>query len=89
MSFTISIDQAGRLVLPKAIRDRFNLRKGSLLEIETVGDHVELKPVAEDEPVELIEKNGRLIVPAQGDESFDAVEALRKDREERDEHLGQ
>ena len=87
MSFTISIDQAGRLVLPKAIRDRFNLSGGSKLELQTVGDHVELKPVAPENSVELIEKNGRLIISAEGVESFDAVEAIQADREERESHL--
>ena len=84
MSFTISIDQAGRLVLPKPVRDRFNLTKGSKIELQTVGDHLELKPVIEEDEVELVELNGRLIIPATGDETFDAAEALRADREERD-----
>lgn len=84
MSFTISIDQAGRLVLPKPIRDRFNLTKGSKIELQTVGDHVELKPLIEKDEVELIEMNGRLIIPVDGDETFDAAEEIRADREERD-----
>ena len=87
MSFIITIDQAGRLVLPKAVRDRFNLRKGSKIELQTVGDHVELKPVVEEEEVTLLEKNGRLIIPASSDETFDAAEAVRADREERDSGL--
>ncbi len=78
----------GRLVLPKAIRQRFNLTKGTQLEVQAVGDHLELRPVIDAEPVELIERNGRLIVANQDDETFDAVEALRADREERDGHLG-
>ena len=88
MSFTISIDQAGRLVLPKPIRDRFNLTKGSKIELQTVGDHVELKPlIEEEEEVELIDVNGRLIIPAAGEETFDAAEEVRADRDDRDSNL--
>lgn len=87
MSYTISIDQAGRLVLPKPIRDRFNLCGGSKIELQTVGDHVELKPFVEDAESKLIEKNGRLVIPAADEKTFDAAEAIRADREERDSNL--
>jgi AbrB family looped-hinge helix DNA binding protein len=87
MSFTISIDQAGCLVLPKAILERFNLTGGSKIEIQTVGDHVELKPLIEPNDVALIEKNGRLIIPAPGDATFDAVAEIQRDREVRDSNL--
>ena len=87
MSFTISIDQAGRLVLPKPIRERFNLAGGSKIEVQTVGDHVELKPLIKEEEVELIDMNGRLIIPAVGDETFDAAEEIMAEREERDSNL--
>lgn len=87
MDDTITIDRAGRLVLPKGIRDRFHMKGGSRLEVAVVGDHVELTPVTDDDTnVEIIDEDGLLVLSG-GGEPFDAVEALQADREERDEHL--
>ncbi|SPE59883.1 hypothetical protein SBV1_3510002 [Verrucomicrobia bacterium] len=41
---TVQIDQAGRVVLPKRLRDRFRLRGGDTLAIEVRGDAIELRP---------------------------------------------
>jgi AbrB family looped-hinge helix DNA binding protein len=41
---TVRIDQAGRMVLPKRLRDRFRLRGGDTLAIEVRGDAIELRP---------------------------------------------
>jgi len=41
---TVQIDQAGRVVLPKPLRDRFRLRGGDTLAIEVRGDAIELRP---------------------------------------------
>ena len=83
MSSTISIDQAGRLVLPKAIRERFNLIGGTKLRVETIGDHLELTPIFEGNETVLTEKKGLLIVPATGEEcvATEAIAASRDDRE--------
>ena len=40
-----SMDAAGRLVLPKPVRDRLNLGSGSQLEISELADGVLLRPV--------------------------------------------
>ena len=45
MNTTVSIDSAGRIVLPKALREQFNLRPGTELELVATSDHLELKPV--------------------------------------------
>ena len=83
MTKTISMDGAGRIVLPKLVRERYGLRGGSELELLVVGDRIELCPVVEDgEGVLEEEVDGLLVVPATG-ESFDAVEALAVSREER------
>lgn len=42
MTATITIDKAGRLVLPKAMRDKLRLRPGSRLTADLVGDKIEL-----------------------------------------------
>lgn len=42
----IKIDKAGRLVLPKPVRDRFRLRAGANLELEEHPEGLILRPVA-------------------------------------------
>ena len=42
---TLKIDGAGRIVLPKRIRERLQLRGGSELELEESGSSVTLRPV--------------------------------------------
>lgn len=81
MSETITMDNAGRIVLPKPLREMFRLRGGDKLTLETVGDHLELKPLEDQEPP-LLEKGGLLVVPA-GGEVCDAAEAVRIERDER------
>ncbi|MFZ0662615.1 MAG: AbrB/MazE/SpoVT family DNA-binding domain-containing protein [Acidobacteriaceae bacterium] len=41
---TVIIDKAGRLVLPKPIRDALQLKPGSTLEIERQDDAIVLRP---------------------------------------------
>jgi AbrB family looped-hinge helix DNA binding protein len=69
-----TIDKAGRLVIPKSLRDRLGLCPG---EVEVVADGAALRvePVAGEH---LVEHRGRLVVPAAGAAlDDDAVRALR------------
>ena len=40
----ISIDQAGRVVLPKSLRESYNLKPGDKLEVHLGDDYIILKP---------------------------------------------
>jgi len=44
MSTTVQIDLAGRVVLPKKIRERFRLHGGDVLALEVKGDTIQLRP---------------------------------------------
>jgi AbrB family looped-hinge helix DNA binding protein len=80
MSATLTVDKAGRVVIPKDIRDKMQLREGSRLRLELLGDRLELS----HEPAEVhLERRGkrRVIV---GWEGYDAGQAVL---EARDEHL--
>ena len=83
MVTTLTIDKAGRIVLPKPVRDELQLSAGDSLEIESSEDRVILRPVR---------GNGR-IYKKQGVWVFDSGEplgadvvnkTLRRVREERD-----
>jgi len=45
MTSKLSMDRAGRVVLPKAVRDRLHLEPGESLEMESFEDHIVLRPV--------------------------------------------
>jgi AbrB family looped-hinge helix DNA binding protein len=47
MNARLNMDRAGRVVLPKPIRDRLQLEPGESLEIESFEDHIVLRPVRE------------------------------------------
>jgi len=82
MSSTITIDAAGRLVLPKKVRDRLGLVGGSRLRVDLMGERIELSP-EDDESCELLEKDGVLIISgAKTTDAAAAVKASRSDREE-------
>lgn len=84
MSTTITLDAAGRLVLPKAMRDRLHLRAGARLKADLVADKIELTP--EPDADVRIERRGKRMVIV-GGPPFDAVKAVKAAREEYDERL--
>ena len=45
MASKVSIDKAGRVVLPKALRDRMQLAPGDDLLVESEGERITLRPV--------------------------------------------
>lgn len=57
-----TIDKAGRLVIPKQLRDRVGLRPGAV-EVFADGAALRVEPVAGDD---LDERDGRLLVPPTG-----------------------
>ena len=78
---TIKIDKAGRIVLPKPVRERFHLREGSELEIEERSDGLTLRPV-ERQP-SMVRKNGIWVHLGKVPRGFDwdvAVDAIREER---------
>jgi AbrB family looped-hinge helix DNA binding protein len=45
MAKNLSLDRAGRVVLPKALRDSLGLEPGDHLTVESNGDRITLRPV--------------------------------------------
>jgi AbrB family looped-hinge helix DNA binding protein len=80
MTSTITIDAAGRLVLPKAMRDRLHLQAGARLKADLVADRIEL--TAEPDENVRIERRGKRLVIV-GGPPLDAVKAIQADRNDR------
>jgi AbrB family looped-hinge helix DNA binding protein len=65
-----TIDKAGRLVIPKQLRDELGLRPGEV-EVTAYGAGLRVEPLAGDECLE--ERDGRLVIPAAGLQIDDSV----------------
>jgi AbrB family looped-hinge helix DNA binding protein len=78
---TVKIDRAGRVILPKPVRDRMGLRAGSDLEILETPEGVVLKP-AERKP-SLVKKGSFLVHTGEIPPGYDILKAIDEDREER------
>jgi AbrB family looped-hinge helix DNA binding protein len=82
----VTIDQAGRIVVPKAVRERLGLHKGSELELKESPEGIVLQPV--ERTSALARRNGRLVIVARPPKDFDPVRAVEEDREERMRYIG-
>jgi AbrB family looped-hinge helix DNA binding protein len=60
MNMNVQMDQAGRVVLPKKLRERFRLQGGDLLALEVKGDEIHLRPQKAKALLERV--NGVLVV---------------------------
>jgi AbrB family looped-hinge helix DNA binding protein len=78
---TLKMDKAGRVILPKPVRDRLGLHEGSDLEVEETPEGVMLKPV-EVRP-SMVKKQGLWVHTGKVPPGFDVVQAVRDDREDR------
>jgi AbrB family looped-hinge helix DNA binding protein len=56
---TLTLDKMSRLVVPKALRDRFALKPGDQLEVILERDGIRLRPLSPASP--LTEENGTLV----------------------------
>ena len=73
-----TLDELGRILLPKEIRDDFGLRPGAVLRIEEREGEILLRPAKVSG---LVRKEGILVFV--GEAEGDMTDAVQKDREER------
>lgn len=85
MKTHIKMDKAGRVILPKPVRDAFCLQAGDSLEINSHGNTISLQPVRNTSPLHKergiwVYRTGRPVTAA----AIRAVqESVRQDREEK------
>jgi AbrB family looped-hinge helix DNA binding protein len=83
MNITITLGKAGRLVVPKTIRDSLGLHEGSRLKLEIQGGKLQVAP--EPDPVDIDLKGGFPVI--HGGPSLkrgSVVQAIKADRDSRD-----
>jgi AbrB family looped-hinge helix DNA binding protein len=77
----LKIDKAGRIVLPKPVRERFRLRAGTSLELEEHPDGLVLRPVGRCPS--LVQQQGVWVHLGKAPQDFDWNRILDDARDER------
>ena len=78
---TLTMDKAGRVILPKPLRDRLGLHAGSNLDVVETADGIRLKPV-EEEPL-MVKEGDTLVFTGKLPPGYDILRAVDDMREER------
>ncbi|MFW6208865.1 MAG: AbrB/MazE/SpoVT family DNA-binding domain-containing protein, partial [Spirochaetota bacterium] len=76
-----TIDKAGRIVIPKSIRERYHLQPGTELQIESESDGISLK-ICGKEP-SIIRKRGILVHHGSDTLTLDTADFVNRLRESR------
>ncbi len=83
MNTRITIDKAGRIVIPKPLREELRLEPGDALEMESAGEQIMLRPVRGTSP--LTKEHGvwvfRTGQPLPASATDDMLEQIRKERD--------
>jgi AbrB family looped-hinge helix DNA binding protein len=79
---TVKIDNAGRVVIPKPVRERLGLKPGSDLELSEGPDGLILKPVVHKAPA-MIRERGLWVHQGVPTGTLDLNRAIEQVREER------
>jgi AbrB family looped-hinge helix DNA binding protein len=80
MNGTAEIDKAGRLVVPKKVRDALHVRAGDRFRVEKRGDEIVL---SRDLEPTLVKRDGLWVISGGPPADYDVVEMVREDRERR------
>ena len=80
MKQALTIDSAGRIVLPSAVRRQLNLTAGSRLTLEVVAQRIELTPAPDADAGLQVDAGKRTVLRPTG-KPFHAASAVRADRD--------
>ena len=83
MTTTLTIDKAGRVVLPKPVRDALQISPGDSLELESGDDHIVLRPARGK--ARIYKKQGVWVIntgkPIPANVVEDTIRRVRRERE--------
>lgn len=83
MNTTVTLDSAGRVVIPKVLRDELRLEPGDTIEMQSEGERVTLRPIRSASPL----RRERGVWVFRGGSKISAAatdQVLREVREQRD-----
>ena len=82
MTARLTLDKAGRVVIPKKLRDELHLSSGDSLEIKSLGDEFVLRPVREE--ATMFKEDGMWVIktgkPLTVEDVNAAIESAREER---------
>ena len=81
MTTTLTLDKAGRIVLPKSLRRQLRLEAGDRLELDSQGERITLKPVRPS--VGLKKEHGIWVYRSGQPQHVSATELIDQDRGKR------
>lgn len=83
MATKLTVDKAGRIVLPKPVRDLLQLAHGDSLELKSTDQQIVLRPIRKQAPMR--KKQGVWVLSANGKPTTveDVNAAIRQVRDER------
>lgn len=76
----VTVDKFGRILIPKAVRDKFELSAGSELELNISEEGFFVTPVEGD--MKIVREGGMVYIAGYSND-IDIVEQIQKDREDR------
>jgi AbrB family looped-hinge helix DNA binding protein len=83
MSLRLTIDKAGRVVIPKPLREELHLEAGDTLEMESAGERITLRPVRGTGP--LTKEHGVWVfhtgLPLSPSATDEMVQQIREERD--------
>jgi len=83
MNGRLTIDKAGRIVIPKPLREELHLEPGDALEMESAGEQITLRPARGNEPLK--KEHGVWVFhsgqPLPASATDEKLEQLRKERD--------
>ncbi len=82
MNLKVTLDRAGRVVLPKAVRDEMRLSPGDVLDLMVKGDELSLRPrrgakSLQKERGVWVFRSGKPLTADEAEEALRAIRALR------------
>ena len=78
---TLKMDKAGRVILPKPVREQLGLHAGSDLEIQETPEGIILRPA--DRRPSLVKKGSFWVHTGEIPPGYDILKAIDEDREDR------
>ena len=82
MHGTVSLDRAGRIVVPKSVRDRLRLSPGDTFDLVVQGDELTLRPRRSTTPLQKergvwVFRTGHPLTAAETDETLHTIRTQR------------